>query len=84
MTVDWSQNLVATYPALIPEDAGLRVEPLLLFLRGDDSFLPRFERDESHELIRFSLPLRFGVWEPACPDCPWSELTVRFTFTRRP
>lgn len=83
MRVDWSRNLVATHPALFPEDAGLRVEPVAWFVREDVELLaPRFERDEARELVRFSLPLHFYVSDAACPDCPGSELTVRFTFTR--
>ncbi|MBZ0121131.1 MAG: hypothetical protein K8H88_29315 [Sandaracinaceae bacterium] len=83
MRVDWSQSLVA-HPALGPEDAGLRVEPVPSFLRNDDLdlLLPQFERDESRELVRFSLALRYYVSDAACPDCPGSELKVRFTFTR--
>lgn len=81
--VDWSRNLVATHPALFPEDAGLRVEPVAWFVRDEVELLaPRFERDEAGELVRFSLPLHYYVSDPACPDCVGSELTVRFTFTR--
>lgn len=84
MRVDWSQNLVATQPALFPEDAGLRVEPIAWFVRDDDldSFLPRFERDEAGELVRFSVVVLYYVSDAACPDCPGSEVVVRFTFTR--
>lgn len=84
MRVDWSQNLLATHPALFPEDAGLRVEPLAWFASEDDveRLVPRFERNEAGELVRFSLAVRYYVLDAACPDCPGSELTVRFTFAR--
>lgn len=81
--VDWSRNLVATHPALFPEDAELRVEPVPWFVREDDEWLvPRFERNEAHELVRISLPVHYYVSDAACSDCPGSELTVRLTLTR--
>ncbi len=83
MRVDWSQELSAAHPALSFEDDGLRVESIAWFVRDDyEEWLPRFERDEAGELVRFSLPLRYFVLDAACSDCTGSELAVRFTFPR--